>query len=805
MIKFFRFRNFVITNLFFWIALYGMGQVPKMEWAKAFGGSSGAASHDVIVDSLGNVYTTGYFIGTADMNPGVGVFSMTATAHSDIYVQKLDAGGNFIWAISFKGTSYVFNRGIAIDSDTSGCLLVTGEFSGTVDFDPGVGVMNKTSNGEFDAFVVKLDADGNLLWVNTYGGTSSDVASTVFADNFGNYYLGGRYYNTADFDESSGVNNLTSNGLLDMFIVKLDHMGHFIWAISQGGSETDQISAICGDEFGNIYIAGDFSGTVDFDPGLAIYQLMVTDTWDDVFVQKLDSNGNFMWAKSFSGLGSDAGTSVTYHTSGFIYLTGCFTTTVDFDPGPGFYNLTSAGGNDIFITKLTVDIGDLVWAKKIGGSSQDISFALDTDQAGNVYFTGDFSGIVDFDPGVETFNLQSPSVVYFQDNIYAEKLNANGEFVWAYSMGNTSYDESYSVDVDDSSNLYITGFFNGVVDFNPDPNPGVYNMIGTNQKIFVQKVSQCMPKYSTFPHIACNSYTWIDGVTYYTNNNTAQYRLLNGASNGCDSIIQLNLTIQPFGIYHDVHVVCDSFKWIDGITYTTSNETATYVIESGALNGCDSIVMLDLTINNSKTTIDSVIACSSYIWLDGNTYYANNNTADYHYMTASGCDSIIQLHLTIINQETGVTINGDTLTSNATGVLYQWLDCKNEFTIIPGEIMQSFIPQIGGNYAVQVTDTFNNCLDTSECIEMALNEIADVIGLGEISIYPNPSTGNVIVNFNLMDEIELLIYDLNGKSVYAKEGITDSPYCFNFDVERGTYIVEVKSRSGLNKIKLIKQ
>jgi len=162
---------------------------------------------------------------------------------------------------------------------------------------------------------------------------------------------------------------------------------------------------------------------------------------------------------------------------------------------------------------------------------------------------------------------------------------------------------------------------------------------------------------------ACDSYTWIDGNTYTASNNTATYTLTN--VNGCDSVVTLDLTINSSNTATDVISACDSYTWIDGLTYTASNNTATYTLTNAA--GCDSVVTLDLTINSSNTGIDVITACDSYIWIDGLTYTASNNTATYTLTNAEGCDSVVTLDLTINSSNTGT----DLITACDS---YTWID-----------------------------------------------------------------------------------------------------------------------------------
>ena len=168
---------------------------------------------------------------------------------------------------------------------------------------------------------------------------------------------------------------------------------------------------------------------------------------------------------------------------------------------------------------------------------------------------------------------------------------------------------------------------------------------------------------------ACESYTWIDGNTYTTSNNTATYTIIAGSTNGCDSLVTLDLTISNTVNGTDTQAACGTFTWIDGNTYTTSNNTATYTIVGGGANGCDSLVTLDLTISNTVNGTDTQAACGTFTWIDGNTYTTSNNTATYTIVggAANGCDSLVTLDLTISN-----TVNG-TDTQAACGT-FTWID-----------------------------------------------------------------------------------------------------------------------------------
>ena len=188
----------------------------------------------------------------------------------------------------------------------------------------------------------------------------------------------------------------------------------------------------------------------------------------------------------------------------------------------------------------------------------------------------------------------------------------------------------------------------------------------------------------------CDSYTWIDGNTYTASNNSATWILTNSA--GCDSTITLDLTITNSTFGTDSHVSCESYTWIDGITYTENNNTATWIMTNAA--GCDSIVTLDLTITNPSAGTDTQVACDVYTWIDGNSYTSSNNSATWVLTNAAGCDSTVTLDLTITSANTGTDlqtacdsytwIDGNTYTSNnniATWVLTNVDGCDSTVTL----------------------------------------------------------------------------------------------------------------------------
>ncbi|MBK8618544.1 MAG: SBBP repeat-containing protein [Anaerolineales bacterium] len=448
-------------------------------WAKGIGGTGVDVGYRIAVDLSGNVYTTGFFSGTVDFDPSVGVFNITNEGSNDIFVSKLNSSGDFVWAKSMGGTSSDEGHDITVDS--SGNVYITGTFSNTVDFDPGVGIANLTSAGSVDIFVSKLDNNGNFLWAKSVGGTGYDTVYDSIVDSSGNVYTTGFFSGTADFDPEAGVTNLTSVGSGDIFVSKMNSSGNFVWAKSMGGTTDDGGFGITVDSSSNVYITGAFSGTAVFNPGIATVSLTSVGNVD-IFICKLDSSGDFLWAKGMGGIDYEQSNSIIIDTSGNIYITGYFKSTVDFDPGAGTSNLTSMGSGDVFISKLD-NTGDFVWARSMGKTGYDQGMGITVDSNGNVYTTGVFSDIVDFDPGAGISNLTSAGAY----DIFVSKLNHNGSFIWAKRTGGIAYDGSGGIAVGTSGDIYTIGFYSYSADFDPGTGTSSLTSAGDND-IFISKL-----------------------------------------------------------------------------------------------------------------------------------------------------------------------------------------------------------------------------------------------------------------------------------------------------------------------------
>jgi len=354
------------------------------------------------IDASGNIYTTGSFLGTIDFEPGPGTYSLTGDIGSNIFVSKLDPSGNFVWAKQFGN-----GRGKAIAIDARGNVYLSGEFSSTADFDPGLGIYDLTSTGDYDIYVSKLEPSGNFVWAKKMGGVSGENLASMAIDGDGNVFATGGFQGTADFDPGPGTYNMTAVGLsFDIFVSRLDAAGNFVWANHFGAGRGTYIAV---DNKGNILATGLFLGTADFDPGPGTNVL----TGNGCFVSKMSASENFLWVKSIDACPN----SIAVDAAGNVYSAGSFSGTVDFDPGLGTYYQSSTGPGDMFVSRLDA-AGNFIWAYHTGGTDI-IGRTIAGDFFGYIYVTGWFSGTIDFDPGPGIYNLTTTKAF----DVYVVKLD----------------------------------------------------------------------------------------------------------------------------------------------------------------------------------------------------------------------------------------------------------------------------------------------------------------------------------------------------------------------------------------------
>jgi hypothetical protein len=374
-------------------------------WNRNIGGTGTEIAAAIGLDSSQNVYATGTFESAVDFDPTTGYDTRTSLGSSDIFITKLSTDGGYLW------TKIIGSSGIeqvsSIEVDSSGNILISGLFIGTVDFDPSAAVNSMTSVTTSAWFLLKLDSAGNFSWVRQVGGADQNRVNVVRTNASGEIYFGGQYSGTVDFDPGAGVVNKTSNGSFDIFLLKLNATGGFIWVNSFGGVNDDYGRAISFDANSNVYLSGYFFSTVDLDPSAGVQNATAVGT-SDGYVSKFDNAGNFIWSKTWGGSTDDIVNDSSIDSSGNIYIVGRFFGTTDLNPGVETASAVSSGSADGFVLKLN-SAGAYVWSKSLGGAGAENIYSIDLDSSENVVAVGSYSGTVDFDftSGVSNYVSQA--------------------------------------------------------------------------------------------------------------------------------------------------------------------------------------------------------------------------------------------------------------------------------------------------------------------------------------------------------------------------------------------------------------
>lgn len=702
----------------------------SFEWAKSFGGSGLERAEGISIDPFGNIYTTGLFESTVDFDQGPGTMNLSSIGMADIFIQKTDSSGNFIWARSFGGA--LNDYGYAVTSDDSGNVIITGLFQHKVVFDSGSPLDTSYSNGGSDVFILKLNSSGNFVWKKTLGGTNFDVGFSIIADAQGNIYTGGEIVGTVDMDPGTSTDIFSTSSGNKGFIQKLSNNGSYEWSKVLFGNANRLFGLDLNIGQNQICATGEFNGIVDFDPGPLVFNL--TSSATDAYVLKLDTAGSFIFAMKIGGTGGEWGNSVNFDIDGNIIVGGTFTSIpCDFDPGGGTYSIASVGGQDAFVVQLD-SLGNFNWAKSWGGSTDDQILSVASDHAGRVYVDGYFENIIDLDPGL----LSLPDTSNGGFDILLCKLDSEGNFIWGYSFGGSSSDWGYGVTVDNHFNVYSAGFYINTANFDPEGS-ALGNLISVGSAdVFIQRFSQdsCSSLsliLDSIVNVSCSSQGYI---SVHANNGVEPYSYeWNTSPVDYDSVVILNGS----GIF-DLQIT----------DYLGCQREYSFLI-----CGPGSIGSFDLNVNYVSTEFRPGL--SSTIWLNG-----FNDGCD----TISGNLSIVLD--TLVNYNFAIpppdNISGDTLVWNFTSISYDSLHIT---------------PQI-----FVTTDTIANIGDVV-CFEVFINPIpgdADTTNNQKTYCFP-------VVNS----------YDPNIKSVYP-QGECVSKYVLKN--EKLTYTIQFQNTGTADAINI---
>lgn len=667
---------------------------------------------------------------------------------------------------------------------------------------------------------LSLNAQGVALdWAKQISSTGQySMGMAVTTDAAGNVYTCGRFDGSTDFDPGPGTVNMTADGITDIFITKMNVAGQLVWAKKMGSisQETEQAVSIAVDANGNVYTTGIYGGYADFDPGPGNAFLTFGGGWSDAFISKLDSAGNFVWAKSISGPEDETGVTVTLDQAGNIYLLGSFSGTVDFDPGAGVSTMTSAQVAG-FITKLDTG-GNFVWARQLSGAGHFLSGGMTVASSGNIYIAGSIlDNTVDINPGSGTMNITPEGFI----DACIVKLDNNGNFVWGKQIGGIfSLAFGLKVVVDAQENVFHAGVYAGGIDFGTGA-PALSLSSNATEDTYITKLDAAGNFLWTKSTAGGNSSAIAEVYSFTTDatgnlymggffSNTVDFDPGAGTSN-LSTVYGSTIASNAFFLKLDNS---GNFKWAkqvagtgtslcrgisvdhSGNVYTTGDFTDTSDFDPGSpvlnfysLAGTGDIFVsrFSCTDTTSSLVSEKEGKCSGYEF-NGVTYH-ESGIYTVKFMNASGCDSTVTLDLTIHAFQAAITANAHTLTAAAPYTTYQWLLNGNA---IAGATTNTYVASENGQYKLAATNE-DGCTDTSDVYAITditgIDDIASVAA--QIHVYPNPATDILFVQAPL--KVNLTLTDIAGKTLLQAN---DTRTLSVKSMVTGVYFLRITDKNG---------
>ena len=391
----------------------------------------GSSGRGVTASSDGSVTIVGSFSGQGRL----GAIELAAAGQSDVFVAKLDADGQPVWAVSVGGTE--LDEGNAIASDGGGNSYIVGYCGGSASF----GTTTFTCRGIADAFVAKLDPAGSFVWATRVGSDAIEVAMSVAVVREAVYVVG-RFEGSAVFGDTT----LTSKGDIDAFIARVDpSSGSFVWARAIGGVGADAADVVVADDAG-MTITGMMQNTVTID-GRTITSAGQT----DVFLARFTPDGQVTYLVRGGGAGSDYGTALTPNPAGGVYFAGGFQNAATF----GEFNLS--GQADEIVVASIDDAGVFAWATATAGGVRALATALATDHDGAALMVGAFNDETVF--GSQTVTSKG------SEDVFVTRISPEGQPSWTVTAGGASYDFAHGIAIGPGGAVSVIGTIGGDATF----------------------------------------------------------------------------------------------------------------------------------------------------------------------------------------------------------------------------------------------------------------------------------------------------------------------------------------------------
>lgn len=864
------------------------GQTYNIDWARSFGDISnnirfhsdlgGGNELSLTSDNDGNIYVVGNFKDSINLAPGLKNHLIRGTGDRDLFIVKLDSTGSIIWSKGITGKSETDCMSIQV-LDSS--IYLIGSFYDTVDFNPGKAkeyLVSKTKNYN-DGYILRLDLDGNFIWARAIHGSYNVNIHSLTTNSNEELFITGFFGKTAEFDSSGIKKTISSAGNYDVFVAKYNIEGDAIWVRSVGGTENDVGNAIKLDDHGHIYITGFYSNKANFDPN-GSSTFLKSNGKRDVFILKLDSSGNYIWAKSIGGISDDYGLSLTNSASGLTFITGYFQDSIDLDPDKPEAPFQSLGGKDIFILCLDTN-GYYLWGRTCGSKKDDVAHSVVASYNNHLYITGTFQDTLD----LSQLNHQS-IISKGNSDIFLLHIDTSNTLVNAHSYGSTNSDIGYLLHLNKNRKLVLIGGYSDTIRFIKNSTKDSLVSVGGND-IIIFHYNNCQKYSTTYIQTTCNEYSLPNGFTIHS---SGKYQDTVQTSEGCDSILTFYVNFHGPIISTDTIWGCDSIyfhgNWhfmdtvfSDTLQYTTECDSAihnfclkigktSYASDSlsacdslfvknkwhmgsailldtfNSISGCDSVVELKLLIRSKPTSqfntwdicqSDSAkfknnsINADSFLWVWGDGSLSNKFEPSHFYTldTNSSETFIVKLitwNLSICRDTStqAITVNStptsdfiyttknDTIecfASDHNCIEYAWQIDNNIAKVITGyHLIQDSLNLKQAHQFCLSTRNSANCVSDTTCKTISFSSNVIVVegaGTEELILCPNPTSNNFYIKGVGSDEYTCEIYSASGFLLFNETlaGVKDR--VLKVDLSPGTYTVRVHNHQKFFVRKLI--
>lgn len=780
----------------------------------------------VACDSNNNIYVTGYFRDTLDLDPSDKQSYIFGMGSRNLFIAKYNPQGKLLWGYGFKNS-----QGIGLSVDGSQNILITGSFWGNVDFDPGPSKEELNAHSTDNPFILKFDRTGGFKFVKQLESPGGAFGHQLENGTHNSLYIAGTFRYQCDFDPGTNQSTLKGSQSQDPFLAKYDSLGNYKWAkVLIGSSTLEYVTGLTLDNQNNIYLSGAFGDTLKFNQSNYLF----SEGGNDAFIASYQPSGKLRWKQAYGSNGrfANVATDVSIFEKS-VCIAGSFRDTVDFD--------FSVKSDSVLISKSVSDIFMLLldthgrFIKVTQLPSRFSAGNAKLSAYGKKLFLGGYLQMdLDFDPDPENEVLKKTSGAnggasdmfiaqygkYCKPSYSRVVINQCGPYLSPskrkYFHQNGTYRDTVlnHAGCDSIITLHVT-LLNQIPELNitacdlyvaPSGRPltesGSYfdTVSSTASCDSVVKINLLISgSTEQIRIVSCDSILSPNGKTYYTRSGAYVDSFKN--IKGCDSLIVTSFT-QKRPSYSFINAkACDGYVTPSGLdTFTQSGVYYDTLVNQ---SGCDSIISINLELLEPNINRVDVSACNSYLLPNGKTI-SKSGTYQITFPNYFGCDSVVNYHVKMKKVQASIVNDSNSLAllarPNTPTMRFQWYTCdSNGLILMSGRTDSILIPTLYGQYAVEVEDSF--CIDTSDCFDYQPAGITQGRSKA-IEAYPNPFVDQLHIE-GIQSDAHILITTISGEIIY-RGNMSSTRHIALDSLASGCYYLLITTANSHYRKKIIK-